>query len=409
MNKKMDVYMKGKMLPPIIACLLVQLSVGIIYLWSVFSSKAVLAFQWNTAEAKMVSSYMLFAYVLGNLGGGFLNDRKGPRVTCIIGIVLFAAGITASAFVTPRHARLLYLTYCCLGGLGSGCAYGACISCIQKWLPHKRGLAAGLAVSAFGLSSVVFAPVSQMLMNRHMDADGIVDFYAVFLILGSVFFAVGLVSCLFISVPEEESSVKNAADAVRNYTLREAMKTAPFWCMFLYILFSNGTWNLTVPLIRDLGIERGLSESMAVFCVSITGVASALGRLSVAAASDYFGRTRTVTIFTVVTLVGGLLLTFVPGAWYIVVIAIVAFAFGGPCATNAAISTDFFGTKYSGSVYGFMMLALGVSSIGFNWVANTLLHGAVVTTFLMAAASAAVAVVLMLFMGRFEKKWNAIT
>jgi len=151
-------------------------------------------------------------------------------------------------------------------------------------------------------------------------------------------------------------------------------------------------------------MERGLSESLAVFCVSITGAASALGRLSVASASDYLGRTRTVTIFTVVTLAGALLLTFVQGGWYIAVIALVAFSFGGPCATNAAISTDFFGTKYSGSVYGVMMLALGVSAIAFNWIANTLLRGAVIPTFLMAAGSAAVAVGLMLLMGHFERK-----
>jgi len=398
--------MKKKMLPSIVACLLVQLSVGIIYLWSVFSSKAVVAFQWNVTEAKMVSSYMLFAYVIGNLIGGFLNDRKGPKITCITGVILFAAGITASAFVTAENVRLLYLTYCGMGGLGSGCAYGACISCIQKWLPHKRGLAAGLAVSAFGLSSVVFAPVSQALMNQFIDPAGLVNFHAVFLILGGVFLIIGLLSCLFISVPESEETGSAVINTQKQYTLREAIKTAPFWVMFLYILFSNGTWNLTVPLIKDLGMERGLSESMAVFCVSITGVGSALGRLSVAAASDYFGRTRTVALFTTVTLVGALLMTFVQGAFFIIVVAMVAFSFGGPCATNAAISTDFFGTKYSGSVYGVMMLALGLSSIAFNIIANNILHGAIVPTFLMAAASAAIAVGLMLLVGRYHVHWN---
>ena len=104
-----------------------------------------------------------------------------------------------------------------------------------------------------------------------------------------------------------------------------------------------------------------------------------------------------------VTFVGTLLLTFVQGGWYIAVIALVAFSFGGPCATNAAISTDFFGTKYSGSIYGVMMLALGVSSISFNWIANTLLRGAVIPTFLMAAGSATVAVGLMVVVGRFGK------
>jgi len=401
--------MKKKMYTTIIACLLVQLSVGIIYLWSIFSSKAVAAFAWNEAEAKMVSSYMLFAYVLGNLAGGFINDRKGSKFTCIVGVVVFSLGIASSAFVTENSVRMLYVSYCGLGGLGSGCAYGACIACIQKWLPHRRGLAAGLAVSAFGLSSVVFAPLSQYLMVQYTNDLGVVNFRTVFLILGGVFFLVGILSCLFISMPEGSPATSGGQAEPRSYTLGQAVKTAPFWCMFFYIFFSNGTWNLTVPLIRDLGMERGLSEALAVFCVSFTGVASSTGRLSVATASDYFGRTRTVAVFTTITFICALLLTKVVGIWYIVVVAIVAFAFGGPCATNAAICTDFYGTRYSGSVYGVMMLALGLSSIIFNTLANLLLSGEPVATFLMAAASAAVAVILMLVVGYFEKLKHQMT
>ena len=116
----------------IIACLVVQLCVGILYLWSAFKGNIVAAYGWSASAATMVSSYMIFAFVFGNLIGGFINDKKGPKLTCFLGVILFSLGVALTAFV--KTAGLFDLTYAIMAGLGSGFAYGACISCIQKWL-----------------------------------------------------------------------------------------------------------------------------------------------------------------------------------------------------------------------------------------------------------------------------------
>ena len=65
----------------------------------------------------------------------------------------------------------------------------------------------------------------------------------------------------------------------KNYTLGQAIKTAPFWCLFGSMFFINGTWNLASPIIKTLAVDRGMAESMAVFAVSFTGVTNAAGRL----------------------------------------------------------------------------------------------------------------------------------
>ena len=196
MNKKRNPWVS------IVACLVVQLCVGILYLWSAFKGNIIAAFSVGMDEtaaagvssaATMVSSYMIFAFVFGNLIGGFLNDKKGPKFTCFAGVILFSVGVALSAFV--KTIAMLDLTYAIMAGIGSGFAYGACISCIQKWLPHKRGLASGLACSAFGLSTVVFTPVSNMLMEANKNADGVVNFTPVFLTLAVVFAVLGLIAC----------------------------------------------------------------------------------------------------------------------------------------------------------------------------------------------------------------------
>lgn len=394
----------------IIACLVVQLCVGILYLWSAFKGNIVAAYGWSSSSASMVSSYMLFAFVFGNLIGGFINDKKGPKLTCFLGVILFSVGIALSAFV--KTIALFDLTYAVMAGLGSGFAYGACISCIQKWLPHKRGLASGLACSAFGLSTVVFTPVSNWLMELNRGADGIVSFAPVFLTLAGVFAVLGLIACLFISLPDEAyikslNLPKAAVSGNVNYSLGQAMKIPAFWALFFSIFFINGTWNLCVPLIKDLGVQRGLTESLAIACVSFTGITNAAGRLIMATLSDKIGRTNTMYVLCGITLVGAVLMTFIGGYGYFVTIALIAFAYGGPSALNAALCTDLFGPKNSGTNYGVAMLALGFSSIFFNFVSGNILHATVenvTSTFIMGAVTAVVPVLLMLYINSYLKK-----
>ena len=404
----------------IVACLVVQLCVGILYLWSAFKNNIVAAYGWDATSANLVSSFMLFAFVFGNLIGGFLNDKKGPKLTCLLGVGLFSVGVILTAFV--RSVALFDLTYAVMAGLGSGFAYGACISCIQKWLPHKRGLASGLACSAFGLSTVIFTPVSKALMSANMDAAGIVDFVPVFLTLGIVFAVLGFAACVFISLPDEKyiRSLDLPAKAVSgsvNFTLGQAIRQPAFWALFFSIFFINGTWNLCVPLIVPLGQVRGLTESMAIACLSFTGVTNAAGRLIMASLSDRIGRTNAMYVLCGLTMLGALLLTFIGGMGYFAAIAIVAFAYGGPSALNAALSTDLFGPKNSGTNYGVAMLALGFSSIFFNLISGKVLHAVVdvpsgaaagiAATFIMGAVTAVIPVFLMMYINSYLKKRDA--
>lgn len=397
----------GKLIASIVGCLLVQLCVGILYLWSVFKSSAIDFYGWADSSVNMVASIMLFCFCFGNLIGGILNDKIGPKKVSIMGCCLFGGGILLASFL-PASASiwLFYLTYCLIAGLGSGFAYGAAISCLQKWLPHRRGLASGLAVSAFGFSTVIFSPVSSALL-------GVMTLPATLRTLAIVFLIVGLVACMFISLPDERYlkglNLPAAATAARNLTLGQAIKTAPFWLLFLSIFFINGTWNMLTPLINGLGLERGLSASMAVLTVSLTGLTNAIGRLSMATISDKIGRGNALYILGVLMAVCALCLIFAPGYFYMVVVLLTAFAYGGPSAINPAFSTDFFGPKYSGSNYGVIMLALGFSSVFFNAISNSMYAatGAYTLTFIMGAVTAVISIVLTWIIVRFQKKLAA--
>ncbi len=395
---------------PIAGCLVAQLCVGILYVWSVLKPAAISYYGWEEGSVNLVASFMLFAFCLGNLLGGALNDKVGPMKVCLLGMVLFGGGILLSSFI-PAGASivLFYISYCILGGLGSGVTYGAVLSGIQKWFPHRRGFASGLGASTFGLATVVFSPIiAGMLKSMSISLT--------LRILSIVFLALGIVASLLIKLPGQEyldalpkPAARKASLTTRDMPLGQAMRTVPFWCLFLGIFFYNGTWNLVTPLIKGLGVERGLSEALAVTCVSVTGITNAAGRLIMSSLSDKLGRINTLNLLSVMTAVMAILLIFVGGYAYFVVILLTAFAYGGPAAINPATSTDFFGPKHSGANYGVIMLALGLSSIFFNAVSNVMYAatGAYTMTFIMAAISAVATIACMLVINNSLKKWNA--
>jgi OFA family oxalate/formate antiporter-like MFS transporter len=270
--------------------------------------------------------------------------------------------------------------------------------------------ASGIAVSAFAFSTVIFTPVSKWLMTLH-TVGSVVNFKPVFLTLSVVFFLAGMLGTLFVRLPGEAYLKSLPAEPVctkvftgKNLTLGQAMKTLPFWCIFLEILFINGTWTLAVPLIVDQGIKHGLTEAAAVATLTVTGIFNAGGRLVMAVVSDKLGRTFTIIILAVLTLFGSVLMILgVPGFGYTAAVCIIAFGYGGPASINAAFTTDFFGPENSGTNYGAAMLALGFSSVLFNSVSAHFLKGNFTKTFIMAAATAVIPILLMLLVSRAEQ------
>ena len=396
---------------PVVGLLVAQLCVGILYVWSVLKAATISHYGWEAGAVNLVASFMLFAFCVGNLLGGALNDKIGPKKVCIIGMLLFGGGILLSSFIPVGASIVLfYISYCIIGGLGSGFTYGAVISGILKWFPHRRGFATGLGASTFGLATVVFSPIIGRMLNT-------MNISTTLRILSIVFLVVGIVASIFVKLPSQEyldalpkPAAKKTGIQTRDMPLSKAIKTLPFWCIFLGIFFYNGTWNLVTPLIKGLGVERGLSEALAITCVSLTGLTNAAGRLIMSSLSDKLGRINTMHVLSALTAICALLLIFVGGSAYFVVILVTAFAYGGPAAVNPATSADFFGSKHSGANYGIQMLALGVSSIVFNALSNAMYAatGAYTLTFIMAAATAVATVVVFIIINGCIKKQRTV-
>ena len=379
------------------ACLVTMFCIGIVYLWSVFQQPVIDHYGWSSSAVTMVSSAIIFCYVLGTLIGGYILDRTSPSFVAVIGGALLSVGLYLTSLLGPAIPWLIYITYGLCAGFGVGFAYGGALNCIQKWFPHKRGFATGISVCAFGLATVVLGPLIELFIAK-LGVPG------AFRAMAFSFPLIVIVMGLFIKNPTQEylCSLDNPAACVvqRQYKPTEALRSLEFWSLALSLLFLPAAYMMIIPRIKTLGLLRGLTDNMATIAVSLTGVASAASRLIAGYVTDKIGGAKTIWILTAVNLVSSILLIFADGGLYIVAVLLIVCGYSGPAGIFPTLSTNAFGTKHSGTNYGLAFMFLCISSPLFTMISNVVSKSGVETgnytaAFVIAAAGCIVPLVML--------------
>ena len=379
------------------AGMVIQLCAGIIYMWSVFRGPVAAWLNWDAGSASLTSSVMLAMFVLGIILGGRAQDRLGPRRAALAGSALIGAGMACTALVPGGAPWLVYITYGAVGGLGVGTLYTTTIAAVQKWFPDRRGFASGMIVSAFGLSLVLFAPLAKSMLA----GLGVPATFAVF---GAGFLVVCGVSSFFVQNPPEGHLPAGyvparAAAKKRQYAPGEIVRTRQFYLLAGALFFTLPAYFILNPVFMSLGAVRGLSEGLALLGVSLTGVASAAGRLAVSWTSDKIGRKAAMTSIAAIILCAALLMTVSEGALFLVCIMLISFGFGGAASVYSAMTAECFGTKYGGMNFGLVMLGFGASALAFPIISNRLTAGGgYAGSFILAAATCVIAIILVSLM-----------
>ncbi len=150
--------------------LIIQASLGAVYIWSVFQTPLLAQFPgWSETQVTLPAQLVIAVFAFSVILGGGIQDRLGPRLVgsvggLILGLGLILAGLTGRFSEGPALAWLIG-TYAVLGGIGIGMAYVCPVATCVKWFPNKRGLITGLAVAGFGAGAFFFAPLARALIG----------------------------------------------------------------------------------------------------------------------------------------------------------------------------------------------------------------------------------------------------
>ncbi len=120
---------------------------------------------------------------------------------------------------------MLYLTYGCIGGLGTGIVYVGVVGQMVGWFPDRRGFAAGMVAAGYGMGAIVTTfPISASLAARRLSGRRCCN-------TASIFGAVGF--------SRRRACGRRRRRATRDATRRtgastgEMLKTPIFWLMFV--------------------------------------------------------------------------------------------------------------------------------------------------------------------------------
>jgi MFS transporter, OFA family, oxalate/formate antiporter len=365
---------------------------GTVYSWSLFTQPLIASFGWSNTTTTWAFALAIFFLGVGAILGGRWQDRSGPTVVAVTGVVLWGLGNVLAGLGTARlGAWWMYGTYGALGGFGLGLGYVTPVAAVTKWFPDKRGLGSGMVVMGFGLGAFLYNNVlkavpsfaaasreaAQVLAAQgsapaRLSPAGVSAVMEVFVFSGVAFAVLGGLCALLVrnppaGVPTSEGSTAGAAalSTARDYPPSEALRTPQFW-MLWFMLFLNVTAGIlfisnAVPIMREL---TGAAPATALAVYGFIALFNGLGRFFWGAVSDRIGRNWAYLLICA----GQVLIFFFVGGvhalpWVAALFAVVLLCYGGGFGTMPSFTADYFGMKYMGVNYGWILLAWGVGGL----------------------------------------------
>ncbi|MGL5260077.1 MAG: L-lactate MFS transporter [Lachnospiraceae bacterium] len=399
----------------LVASCLINLCLGSIYAWSVFAS-SMASYLSNLSGMELTTGDLAIVYTIANsvgpitmIAGGWFNDKMGPKRVILVGGIMVGVGMIASGFATS--VGMLVITYGLVFGLGLGMTYGTTVSSCMKFFPDKRGLIGGITTSIYGLGSVILPPIVTAIvaMSDAATAFKIIGIVFLVIICGGSFL---MAQCPADFIPEGWTPpvpVKQTNNTV-NKDWKEMIKTPVFYVMI--ILFTCGAFSGMMVISQASAVATnlvGMTALMASTAVSILAFFNAAGRIIAGLLSDRIGRINTLTVASVMAIIGlgSLYLTNEGGyVTFYIGIAIVGLCFGSFMGVYPGFTADQFGGKNNSVNYGIMFIGLAAA----GYFGPTAMRTIYITdasysrAFLIAGAFSAVGLVLTFIYKALRKK-----
>jgi len=355
--------------------LLAQLTIAGLYSWSIFSVAIVAEKGWTDDQATVTYSIAQFVFAFSTIFSGRLVDKKGPKITLMIGGLLYGGGLILSSFATTP--LMLYMTYGVISGAGVGFVYVCPLSTLIKWFPNKKGTITGLSVAIFGGGSIVFKEVIDVLLSNF-------DVSHSFLYLGIMSTILIVLGSLLVSLPKGYEK-KSLAKTNNDYTTKEMIKTVQFRKIWLMYWLAVIPGLLVLGAAKNIGIDANLSIAAAATLVSVLALSNASSRLISGSMTDKFGTLIVLKSIFVITIISLLLISLFPHVTIIFYIGIIGIAvgYGGFLSLFPILTNQQFGSYQYGANYGIVYQAYGLAALSGIFIKS--ISGSYTNTFIISA------------------------
>ena len=343
----------------------------------------------RVALTGIYSLYML-VYGLAAPGIGYLIDRFGTRLCYGLGLVLIATGfLLASQASQLWHLYLLIGVLCGVGTAALGMVPASTLA--SGWFDQRLPSAMSGLYAALGIGVLVFSPLSQWLI----ESSGWRSAYAwlglapvlmlpMILLLpwrrleaGSPLLAARRDANKNAGQSRETDGSSQVLSTERRAELLAALRTSGFWKLAGVMFFTTlSTFTTLIQLVAFL-VERGFEPLFAASVFGIVGLLSTAGMVCSGMFAERFGE-KSVATFAYGCSIAGVgclaLLTVLPGLPLLILFVVL---FGSVSGSRgpliAVLSSRLFNGQAQATIYGCVLLAMGVGGAIAGW-AGGMLH-----------------------------------
>lgn len=335
---------------------------------------------------------------------GHWLDRHGPRALMTLGSCLATLLVLALAHV--QRLSTFYLLWAGIGVTMAMVLYEPAFAVVATWFVRQRSRALTLLTVGGGLASVVFVPVTELLVRTYGWRQALMLLAAV---LAAI--TIPLHALVLRRAPASGGQLRDggaagaaggpAAGMERAIPLDRALHHAAFWWLAaaftLNLLASVALGVHLIPLL----VERGESTGFAAFALALLGGSQLPGRVLFAPLGERLARRHATAALFGLQLIGLLVLLGWPSHGSILVFAALFGAGAGASSpARAALVADLYGARHYGRINGVLALlltlaraaaplgasALYASAGGYTpllWLATALIGGAIGTVLLV--------------------------
>ena len=350
--------------PVLIAgCLILMTGFAIRASFGVFQLPIANEFGWARADFSLAIAIQNLAWGIGQPIFGALAEKFGDRRAVVVGALMYAAGLVASAFaVTPGQHQLLEI----IVGFGiAGTGFGVVLAVVGRATSaENRSLSLGIATAAGSAGQVFGAPLAQGLM-------AFFPWQTVFVIFAVVILCV-LFAVPFLRSPQVASKAE-LEETIGTVVLR-AFKDPSFMMIFLgffscgyQLAFITAHFPAFVTemcgaidpsgMLAGMGISS--TSALGAVAISVIGLANIAGTITAGwlgkkytkkylLAGIYLGRTVVAALFILLPMTPTTVLLFsaAMGALWLATVPL-----------TSGLVAHIYGLRYMGTLYGIVFLS----------------------------------------------------
>ncbi|HAQ37074.1 MAG TPA: MFS transporter [Saprospirales bacterium] len=368
----------------VVGAIMIQLALGAIYAWSVFT-KPLVESGWTKTQTQLVFSAGLALFAIVMVIAGRLMPKFGPQKLAFSSGIVLGLGYIIAGLLGAENFVTTFIFVGIVGGAGIGIGYVVPIAVGMRWYPDKKGLITGLAVAGFGFGATIWMALADKLGNlgggHFLESFGI---STTFIIYGVAYLVLVVIGSLWMKFPPDgwkpkgwNPPVVNSAKPIAgqiDFTSAEMLRTPQFYLILLTFAFGASAGLMSIGLMKlwpmqalvESGVSQEAASSMATLAMGVFfALFNGLGRILWGMISDKIGRKLSIIIMTATQGVFVYLFQYMAGSeltLYLFAI-LIGFNFGGNFALFPTMTADTFGTKFVGQNYGWVFLAYAVGGI----------------------------------------------